>query len=185
MILTIKILHHLVSSRDPSHPAFLSMIQLYLPDTWYDLRIMTLSTQNNYLMVGTEEGKIICCSKKAKNPTEVIINKFRGHHGPIRGLQRNPAFSKNFLSIGDWSARVWADDVLDSSLICINSGTELLNDGCWSITRPCVFFTCRQSVHSWDQRRWESLCTFLHLHKSTIKCKNHSIGLSNLNFSIS
>ena len=92
--------------------------------------------------VGTEEGRIVCCSKKAKVQPEVIINTFRGHHGPVRGLQRNPAFSKNFLSVGtgvlyctvlyctvqvgDWSARVWADDVLGSSLITINTGTEIL-----------------------------------------------------------
>jgi len=103
-------------------------------------------------MVGTEEGKIICCSKKAKNQPEVIINKFRGHYGPIRSLQRNPTFSKNFLSIGDWSARVWADDVLDSSLLYINSGTELLTDGCWSITRPCVFYLSRTDgwLEAWD-----------------------------------
>ena len=53
--------------------------------------------------VGTEEGRIVCCSKKAKVQPEVIINTFRGHHGPVRGLQRNPAFSKNFLSVGDMS----------------------------------------------------------------------------------
>ena len=52
--------------------------------------------------VGTEEGKIICCSKKAKVQPEVIVSKFRGHYGPVRPLQRNPAFSKNFLSVGDW-----------------------------------------------------------------------------------
>ena len=52
--------------------------------------------------VGTEEGRIVCCSKKAKVQPEVIINTFRGHHGPVRGLQRNPAFSKNFLSVSDW-----------------------------------------------------------------------------------
>ena len=36
----------------------------------------------------------MCCSKKAKVQPEVIINTFRGHHGPVRGLQRNPAFSQ-------------------------------------------------------------------------------------------
>ena len=41
------------------------------------------------------------------------------------------------------SARVWADDVMDSSLIYINTGTELLNDGCWSTARPSLFFLCK------------------------------------------
>ena len=30
------------------------------------------------------------------------------------------------MQVGDWSARVWADDVLGSSLITINTGTEIL-----------------------------------------------------------
>ena len=76
-------------------------------------------------MVGTEEGKILYCSKKAKVQPEVIINKFKGHYGPIRALQRNPAFSKNFLSIGDWSARVWSEDINESCLLWVNSGTEV------------------------------------------------------------
>ena len=41
------------------------------------------------------------------------------------------------------SARVWADDVMDSSLIYINTGTELLNDACWSTARPSLFFLCK------------------------------------------
>ena len=57
----------------------------------------------SFVEVGTEEGKIICCSKKAKVQPEVIVSVFRGHYGPVRALQRNPVFSKNFLSIGDWS----------------------------------------------------------------------------------
>ena len=31
---------------------------------------------------------------------------FRGHHGAVRHIERNPAFSKYFLSVGDWSFRV-------------------------------------------------------------------------------
>ena len=45
------------------------------------------------------------------------------------------------------SARVWADDVMESSLLTINTGIELLNDGCWSSARPSLFFLCKYEGH--------------------------------------
>ena len=38
-------------------------------------------------MVGTEQGVILCCNRKAKTPQEKITNAFIGHHGPIYALQ--------------------------------------------------------------------------------------------------
>ena len=40
-----------------------------------------------------------------------------GHHGPVYALQRNPFFAKNFLSVGDWVARIWSEDIKDSSIM--------------------------------------------------------------------
>jgi hypothetical protein len=57
-------------------------------------------------MAGTEQGSIISCNRKAKTPQEKIIAVYPGHIGPVYALQRNPFFPKNFLSVGDWTARV-------------------------------------------------------------------------------
>ena len=48
-------------------------------------------------MLGTARGRILSCSRKARVPGDTITARFRGHHGAVRGLQRNPAFSKYFL----------------------------------------------------------------------------------------
>ena len=48
-------------------------------------------------MLGTARGRILSCSRKARLPGDTITARFRGHHGAVRGLQRNPAFSKYFL----------------------------------------------------------------------------------------
>ena len=34
-------------------------------------------------------------------------------------------FIKNFLTVGDWSARVWSEDISESCLFWVNSGTEV------------------------------------------------------------
>ena len=48
-------------------------------------------------MLGTARGRILSCSRKARVPGDTITARFRGQHGAVRGLQRNPAFSKYFL----------------------------------------------------------------------------------------
>ena len=57
-------------------------------------------------MVGTEQGTVLSCNRKAKTVAEKIVGQFTGHHGPINALQRNPFYPKQFLSVGDWALRV-------------------------------------------------------------------------------
>ena len=61
-------------------------------------------------MVGCESGAILSCNRKAKNPQDRVAGAFYGHHGPVYNLQRHPFAAKYFLSVGDWTARIWAED---------------------------------------------------------------------------
>ena len=56
-------------------------------------------------LVGTEQGKVVSCNRKAKNPSDRIGTIYEGHCGPVYALQRNPFFPKYFLTIGDWTVR--------------------------------------------------------------------------------
>ncbi|OBS71165.1 hypothetical protein A6R68_00289 [Neotoma lepida] len=90
-------------------------------------------------MVGTEQGIVISCNRKAKTSAEKIVCTFSGHHGPIYALQRNPFYPKNFLTVGDWTARIWYH-------------MAYLTDGAWSPVRPAVFFTTKMdgTLDIWD-----------------------------------
>ena len=44
-------------------------------------------SQPTKFMVGTEQGVILLCNRKAKNPQDKIAAGFTGHHGPIYALQ--------------------------------------------------------------------------------------------------
>lgn len=68
--------------------------------------ILISLSQPTKFMVGSENGSVFMCNKKAKNPSEKITHIYPGHHGPVYALQRNPLFLKNFLTIGDWTAKV-------------------------------------------------------------------------------
>lgn len=60
---------------------------------------------------------IISCNRKGKSPAEKVAAVFPGHKGPVYALQRNPFFTKFFLSVGDWSARIWSEDMKDDPIM--------------------------------------------------------------------
>lgn len=68
-------------------------------------------------MVGLENGTVVSSSRKAKNPQEKLALKFNCHFGPVLSVERNPFVSKNFMTVGDWSAKIWAEDTKESDLM--------------------------------------------------------------------
>ena len=46
-----------------------------------------------------------------------VIIPFSGHMGPVYHISRNPSFPKIFLTVGDWTARVWSEDIKDASIL--------------------------------------------------------------------
>ncbi|XP_049717387.1 dynein axonemal intermediate chain 2 isoform X2 [Elephas maximus indicus] len=110
------------------------------------------STLPTKFMVGTEQGVVISCNRKGKTPAEKIVCTFSGHHGPIYALQRNPFYPKNFLTVGDWTARIWSEDSRESSIMWTKYHMAYLTDGAWSPSRPAVFFTTKMdgTLDIWD-----------------------------------
>ncbi|XP_037548701.1 dynein intermediate chain 2, axonemal [Nematolebias whitei] len=110
------------------------------------------ATMPTKFMVGTEQGLVVSCNRKAKTPAEKIVCTYDGHHGPIYALQRNPFFPKNFLTVGDWTARIWSEDIKESSIMWSKYQMSYLMDACWSPVRPSVFFTVKMDgmLDIWD-----------------------------------
>jgi hypothetical protein len=104
------------------------------------------------------------------------------HASPIYTLARNPSFCKNFITVGDWNARIWSEDCKESSIIWTKYCSVDLTDGCWSPTKCSLFYLSRidGNLEAWDllQQQSEPILTmkvcmhflsFLkHPHKYTI-----------------
>jgi len=109
-------------------------------------------------LVGTEHGLILSCSKKPKK--EVEISGFFGqpekggfgrHFGPVYAVKRNPFNVKFFLTIGDWCAKIWMEE-LKGPMLQTPYYPAFLSAAAWSPTRPGVFFLARQDgrLDTWD-----------------------------------
>ncbi|CAF1672059.1 unnamed protein product [Adineta ricciae] len=101
----------------------------------YDLNIPTK------FMVGTETGRIVLCTRKAKGDAERINVVYPGHDGPIYSIQRHPFFNKIFLSVGDWTLRIWSEEIRDDYILCTKPGKHYLTDAQWSPGRPGVLIS--------------------------------------------
>jgi dynein intermediate chain 2, axonemal len=102
-------------------------------------------------MVGTSSGAVLSGNRRAKTPADRITGSFRGHVGPIVSLSRHPFFPKHFLSIGDWTARVWSED-LHTPLITTPYRPSYYSAGAWSQNRPSVFYCTAADgcLEAWD-----------------------------------
>ncbi|CAG9464343.1 unnamed protein product [Pedinophyceae sp. YPF-701] len=102
-------------------------------------------------MVGTEQGVVVSCNRKAKTPADRIGASYAGHKGPVYALKRNPFFSKYFMTVADWTAMMWNEDIRQP-IITTPYHSSNLTGGTWSPTRPGVFFLTRMSGHldCWD-----------------------------------
>ncbi|CAG9806675.1 unnamed protein product [Chironomus riparius] len=122
-------------------------------------------------MVGSEQGMLFFCNRKGKTPMEKITLRMQCHASPIYTLARNPSFFKNFLTVGDWNARIWSEDCKESSIIWTKYCNVELTDGCWSPTKCSLFYLSRMdgNVEAWDllQQQSEPILT--------IKVSDHAI----------
>jgi hypothetical protein len=87
-----------------------------------------------------------------------LVRQMQCHASPIYTLSRNPSFLKNFLTVGDWNARIWAEDCKESSIIWTKYCSVELTDGCWSPTKCSLFYLSRTdgSVEAWDLLQLQS-----------------------------
>lgn len=110
------------------------------------------STMPTKFMVGTEQGSIISCNRKAKTAADKIAALYTTHAGPIYALERNPFAPKVFLSVGDWTTRIWSEDVKESSIVSTKYHDSYLSDAAWSPHRPAVFYSARKDgyLDCWD-----------------------------------
>jgi dynein intermediate chain 2 len=73
------------------------------------------------------------------------------HTGPVVSIQRCPLLPDYFLTVGDWTARLWKEGLI-SPIVTSPYSDAPLTAACWSATRPGLFFCGREDgvIDFWD-----------------------------------
>ncbi|XP_071535895.1 dynein axonemal intermediate chain 2-like [Panulirus ornatus] len=110
------------------------------------------ATMPTKLMVATEQGQVVACNRRARSPPDRISMIYNAHFAPIYAIQRNPFFLKNFMTLGDWTIKLWAEDFKESPVLWTKPSPSQIRGGCWSSSRSSVLFTVRLdgALDAWD-----------------------------------
>jgi len=109
-------------------------------------------------LLGTEHGLPMLVNRRAKKAPEIgtwFGHEDRGgygrHFGPVCCVRRNPTNPKFFLSVGDWCAKVWMEE-LKGPMLQTPSYPAFLTAAEWSPTRAGLFFLTRGDgrLDLWD-----------------------------------
>ena len=111
-------------------------------------------------LLGTESGDVLLLvdrkAKKDAGSTISVKQVFGGgesgsHFGPVYSVKRNPLNTKYFLTVGDWSSKLWCED-LKVPIVLNRCEPSYITAANWSTTRPGVFFTTKMDgvLDIWD-----------------------------------
>lgn len=93
-------------------------------------------------IVGTDMGSIFVGNRKGMTPMETFAaGNYRLFIGPIKTIERNPFFVKNFLITGDWCAKIWAEECKGSPTTLLIKKKNPILCGTWSTMRCSLFVT--------------------------------------------
>jgi len=121
-------------------------------------------------LVGTEQGMPLSINlRQRKSNNGITILESQGssnngrHHGAVRSIQRNPMHTKFFLTVGDWTAKIWSEDI-KTPIVTTQYHEAYATSGCWSPTRPGVFYITRMdgAVDIWDLYHSHGEVTYRH-----------------------
>ncbi|KEP64338.1 UNVERIFIED_CONTAM: dynein intermediate chain, putative [Hammondia hammondi] len=121
-------------------------------------------------LVGTERGSTVTLKKKPKkgdSKSVEIAQRFGQdtgrHYGPVYAVRRNPFHPKYFLTVGDWTAKIWMEEI-KSPIICTDYHPASLLNCQWSPSRPGLFMVCREDgfLDFWDYYYRQNEVTFQH-----------------------
>lgn len=74
-------------------------------------------TMSNKFLVGLVNGLVLNINRKNISPDEKFTMQFECFAGPVHAVDRNPFAPKTFLTIGNWSTKIWSDDVKEGFLV--------------------------------------------------------------------
>lgn len=92
-------------------------------------------------IIGTDQGYVFIGNRKGITPMETFLGNYKIFSGPIRTIERNPFFVKNFLIVGDWCAKMWSEENKDFPTTFFMKEKNQITCGTWSTTRCSLFVT--------------------------------------------
>ncbi|KAJ2946061.1 hypothetical protein O0L34_g4980 [Tuta absoluta] len=106
-------------------------------------------------LVGTESGLVINGNRMGKSHNEILTNYWNAHTGPVRALHRSPCTMRMFITCGDFTVRIWSEEVRTEPIIVALPYRHEVTDVAWAPQRFSSYMSvCTGGVfYYWDLLR--------------------------------
>ncbi len=124
------------------------------------------------LLVGTTHGSILAVERPSGHAAAAPVTaQHSGHHGAVRGVHPHPSLPGYFLSVGDWTARVWGRGCSRPLLSTPYQHVELTG-ACWSPCHPAIFYTINAEgwLEGWDLQHLQQPLMRVHVVGEALTC---------------
>ncbi|XP_049443884.1 dynein axonemal intermediate chain 3 [Epinephelus fuscoguttatus] len=142
--------------------------------------LTALEDVNTKLCIGTQDGKIVYTDwKLVKDDSGRLhsakpLHCFSIHHWQVNTVQRSPFFKDIILTTGSWDFAIWKEGFMDGPIVLSPRCEQECTVGCWSLSRPAVFFIGREdgSIEVWNllEKTSEPLQVITHITNAKITC---------------
>ncbi|KAM3876189.1 dynein axonemal intermediate chain 3 [Diretmus argenteus] len=144
---------HLYADRSEVTPEY---SQLRVPSA---KTLKSLEDVNTKLYIGTQDGEIVYTDLKLEKDNDSgrlysvkPFHCFSIHDWLVNTVQRSPFFKDIILTVGGWNFAIWKEGVMDGPIMQSPCSEQLCSVGCWSLSRPAVFFIGKEdgNIEVWD-----------------------------------
>ncbi|KAK5869587.1 hypothetical protein PBY51_024292 [Eleginops maclovinus] len=142
--------------------------------------LATLEDVNTRLYVGTEDGEVVYTDWKlmkddsGRMQSAKPLHCFSIHHWLVNTVQRSPFYKDIILTTGSWNFAIWKEGVMEGPIVTSPSSEQVCTAGCWSLSRPAVFFIGKDdgSIEVWNllEKTGEPLQVHAHITDAKITC---------------
>ncbi|KAM9761958.1 dynein axonemal intermediate chain 3 [Menidia menidia] len=136
-----------------------------------------LNDVNSRFFVGTEEGEIVYTDWKLEKDESGRLHSskplfcYNAHQWLVNTIQRSPFFKDIILTIGSWNFAIWKEGAMGGPLVVSQYFEQECTTGCWSLSRPAVFFIGKEdgSLEMWNLLENTSEPAHVHDHITNAK----------------
>ncbi|AWP10639.1 putative WD repeat-containing protein 63 [Scophthalmus maximus] len=142
--------------------------------------LTALPDVNTKLYIGTEDGEIVYTDwRLEKDDSGQVhfpkpLHCFRAHYCMVNTIQRSPFFKDIILTAGGFNFAIWKEGVIEGPIILSPNTEQVCTVGCWSLSRPAVFFIGKDdgSIEVWNllEQSSEPVEAYLHVTNAKITC---------------
>lgn len=86
-------------------------------------------------LCGTESGLVVNVNRLGRSHSDKLMSYWQAHNGPVQAVQRSGCTFRMFLTCGDYTVRIWSEEIRTAPIIVTNPYKYLVTDACWAPIR--------------------------------------------------